>query len=104
MVSTIKCTILAKESDIGGYQTIVVKDLDNSRFGELYRMLVVFPNWESRVPEIGEIGFLNYDFVEAGKDKYYDRVDSTFKVYNFTNLIFLKFVKEQDNYSKDIII
>ena len=104
MVNTIKCTVLAKEDDILGYKTIVVKNLDDSSFGKLYFMLVIFPNWQSTIPEIGETGFLTYDFVSAG-DTYFDRMTDSFKKYNFTNLVFIKFVKEQDTfYLKDIII
>lgn len=101
---TIYCKVLAKEQDSLGYQTIVVKDLNNSKFGEMYRMISVWPNWESRVPEINEIGYLNYEFAQAGIDKYYDRNKGEFVLYNFTNFIFIKFIKEQDNSKKDIII
>lgn len=100
---TIHSQLLAKEYDMG-YQTLVFKNLDNAPFGHQYIMCTVFPNWESRVPEIGEKGYLTYDEVKGGVDKYFDRMDSTFKVYNFTNIIFNKFVKEVDNSKKDIII
>jgi hypothetical protein len=66
-------------------------------------MCVVFPNWQSRIPEIGEIGYLDYDEVSAG-DTYYNRDTDSIMKYNFSNLIFKKFVKEQDNSKKDIII
>ena len=87
-----------------GYQTLVFKDLEDSRFGYSYKMVTVFPNWESRIPEIGEIGYLEYNSVTGGVDTYFDRNEQQFKVYNYTNLIFYKFVKEQDNSQKDIII
>lgn len=45
-----------------------------------------------------------YDEVEAGVDTYYDRISDSIVKYNFSNLIFKKFVKEQDNFNKDIII
>lgn len=101
---TIHCEVLAKEKDIYNYQTLVVKDLDNTNFGEHYRMLSVWPNWESRIPEIGEVGYLTYEYARAGIDKYYDKNLGKFIVYNFTNFIFIKFVKEQDNSIKDIIL
>lgn len=101
---TIKCKCVAKEQDLLGYQTLVFKDLENSQFGYQYRMVTVFYNWEARVPDIGEVGYLEYDSVEAGIDKYYDKNSKEFKVYNYTNLIFYKFVKEKDNSTKDIIL
>ena len=101
---TIHCELLVKEADIMNYQTLVFKNLDKAPFGCEYCMVTVWPNWESYIPEIGDIGYLTYDSVTAGVDTYYDRsIDSIVK-YNFTNLVFNKFVKEQDNSKKDIII
>lgn len=101
---TIHCELLVKEADIMNYQTLVFKNLDKAPFGCEYCMVTVWPNWESYIPEIGDIGYLTYDSVIAGVDTYYDRsIDSIVK-YNFTNLVFNKFVKEQDNSKKDIII
>ena len=101
---TIHCELLAKEADIMNYQTLVFKNLDKAPFGCEYCMVTVWPNWESYIPKVGDIGYLTYDSVTGGVDTYYDRsVDSIVK-YNFTNLVFNKFVKEQDNSKKDIII
>ena len=55
------------------------------------------------MPDIGEIGTLMYDEVQGGIDTYYSRSTDSIMKYNFSNLIFKKFVKEQDN-SKDIIL
>ena len=101
---TIHCKLLVKEADIMSYQTLVFRNLDKAPFGCEYCMVTVWPNWESYIPEVGDIGYLTYDSVTAGVDTYYDRsIDSIVK-YNFTNLVFNKFVKEQDNSKKDIII
>ena len=67
-------------------------------------MVTVFPNWESRIPDIGEIGYLTYDEVEGGIDTYYERSTGNIVKYNFSNLIFKKFVKEVDNSKKDILL
>lgn len=68
-------------------------------------MTVVFPNWEGYIPNLDDEGFLTYDSVNGGSDEYYDRYEESFKKYNFTNLIFKKFVKKNlDNSKKDIII
>ena len=101
---TIHCELLVKEADIMSYQTLVFKNLDKAPFGCEYCMVTVWPNWESYIPKVGDIGYLTYDSVTGGVDTYYDRsIDSIVK-YNFTNLVFNKFVKEQDNSKKDIII
>ena len=101
---TIHCKLLAKEVDLMDYQTLVFKNLDKAPFGCEYCMVTVWPNWESYIPEIGDIGYLTYDSVTGGVDTYYDRTLGTIVKYNFTNLVFNKFVKEVDNSKKDIII
>ena len=102
---TIKCRLVAKEVDLLDYQTLVFQLLEkNCPFGHAYCMVTVFPNWESKIPEIGDSGFLEYDEVEGGVDKYYDRVNNSMEVYNFSNLIYKRFVKEVDNSNKDIIL
>lgn len=101
---TIYCKLLAKEIDILGYQILVFKNLDKAPFGHEYCMLTVFPNWESRIPEENEVGYVYYDEVCGGIDTYYNRnLDSIVK-YNYNNLIFKKFVSEKDNSKKDIIL
>ena len=101
---TIHCKLLAKEVDLMDYQTLVFKNLDKAPFGCEYCMVTVWPNWESYIPEIGDIGYLTYDSVTGGVDTYYDRTLDTIVKYNFTNLVFNKFVKEIDNSKKDIMI
>lgn len=87
------------------YQTLVFKNLDKAPFGNTYCMVTVWPNWESYIPNVGEKGFLTYNSVTAGVDTYYNRETDSIMKYNFTNLIFDKFVKEKaDNSKKDIII
>lgn len=102
---TIKCKLIAKEDDILDYHTLVFKTFEpNIPFGHHYVMCTVFPNWQVRMPEIGEIGILMYDEVEGGVDTYYNRNTDSIMKYNFSNLIFKKFVKEQADNSKDIIL
>lgn len=102
---TIKCQLIASECDALDYHTLVFKVLENNcPFGHSYVMNTVFPNWESRIPDLNEIGYLEYDEVEGGIDTYYDRNTDSIMKYNFSNLIFKRFVKEQDNSNKDIII
>ena len=85
---TIHCTLLAKEEDIMGYKNLVFKNLDNAPFGYNYVLTTVFPNWESRIPEIGENGYLLYDEVQSGIDTYYDSITDSIIKYNFTRKIY----------------
>jgi hypothetical protein len=100
---TIHCKLLAKEHDFGGYIIYVFENLDDASFGHRYIMTTRWSNWEHKNIEIGEIGYLTYKEVIAGQDTWYD--GSKFIPYNYTNIIFIRFVKEnKDNSSLDIII
>lgn len=102
---TLKCKLVAKEKDLLDYQTLVFENLEiNPPFGHKYIMTVRFPNWNHRDVEIGEYGFLTYNEVIAGKDGWYDSDTGKIIPYNYTNIIFIKFVKEVDSSKKDIII
>lgn len=100
----IYCKVLAKEKDLFGYTTIVVQNLENAPFGYKYVMATICPNWESRVPEIGEVGYLEYSENRAGEDKWFDRVSNSFVPYNYNMIQFLKFILKKSDNSKDIII
>lgn len=99
---TIYCKLVAKEHDLNGYTTYVFQNLEDAPFGHKYCMCTRWPNWEHRNIEINESGYLTYKEVIAGQDTWWD--GSKFIPYNYTNIIFIKFVKKIDNYEKDIII
>ena len=103
----VKCKVVAIEHDILDYHILVFKNLENSPpFGHSYIMVTVFPNWQSRIPDLNEKGYLEYIEVTAGDDKWYDKMDGTFKPYNYNFIQFLKFIthKETDDSSKNIIL
>ena len=103
---TVYSQLVACESDALGYITYVFKCLEpNPGFGHNYIMVTRFPNWESYIPNVGEKGFLTYNSVTAGEDTYYNRETDSIMKYNFSNLVFEKFVREKvDNFKKDIIL
>lgn len=102
---TIYCQLVAKEDDLN-YKNLVFKNLENAPFGKQYVLATVFPNWQSRIPNLNEKGYLEYIEVTAGDDKWYDKMDGTFKPYNYNFIQFLKFItyKETDDSSKNIIL
>lgn len=86
-----------------GYINYVFKNLDNAPFGHTYIMTTRWYNWQHRELDIGEIGYLTYEEVQAGIDKWWD--GEKFTPYNYNNLIFIKFIKEKaDNSKEDIIL
>lgn len=67
-------------------------------------MTTRWPNWQHKHLELGEIGYLTYKEVVAGVDTWYD--GDTFIPYNYSNIIFIKFIEKEekiDNSNKDII-
>lgn len=85
--------LLAKNIDIGGYITYVFKNLDTQDWDKQYIMCVQFPNWDQHVINIEDRGYVNIRYVKEGISKWYD--GEKMNVYKYTNIIFLKFVKEQ---------
>jgi hypothetical protein len=102
---TVHSQLVASENDLMGYITYVFKSLEaDVPFGSRYLMLTRCPNWDAEPINIGDKGYVTYDYVEAGKDKWYCPETGQMIPYNYTNIYFKKFVKEVDNYKKDIII
>lgn len=100
---TIYAKLLAKEHDLGGYTTYVFENLDNAPFGHKYLMVTRWPNWQHSNIDIGEIGYVTYKEVIAGQDTWWD--GTKFVPYNYTNIVFIKFVrKKSDTSQKDIIL
>lgn len=85
-----------------GYTTYVFQNLDGVSFLDKYIMVTRWPRWEHRNLDIGEIGYLTYKEVIAGKDTWWD--GNQFIPYNYTNIVFIKFIKEKDDLNKDIIL
>ena len=99
---TIHAKLLVKEHDLGGYTTYVFENLDDASFGHKYLMLTRWPNWQCRNIDVGEVGYVTYKEVIAGQDTWWD--GTNFIPYNYTNVVFIKFVKEKPDNSKDILI
>ena len=66
-------------------------------------MITRWPNWQHSNIDIGEIGYVTYKEVIAGQDTWWD--GTKFVPYNYTNIVFIKFVrKKSDTSQKDIIL
>lgn len=94
---TIKCKLLAKREEVGGYIVYVFQNLDDNS----YLMCTRLPNWETPFLELGDIGFLEFKEVIAGVDQWYSRSDQQHYYYKYTGIYFLNFVeyKEKIKYS-----
>ena len=102
---TVYSQLVASENDLMGYITYVFKSLEpDAPFGSRYLMLTRCPNWDAKPINIGDKGYVTYDYVKAGIDKWFCPETGQMIPYNYTNIYFIKFVKKPDNLNKDIII
>lgn len=92
---TYKAKLLEYETDLMGYVTYVFENLNYTNLENQYIMCTRFPNWDHRILNIDDIGYLTIRFVEAGVDVWFD--GNNFNPYKFTNIIFCKFIKYVDN-------
>lgn len=78
------------------YTHLVFRNLDESR-NSLMRYITItrLPNWINAKPELGDIGFVEYEYVEAGSD-YFCRKTGETTQYKYNGNYFINFIKEQE--------
>lgn len=92
---TIYCKI--KAIDEGQYTLIVVEDLKRDYNDDLkYVTVVKLPNWDSKIFQVDDVGFLQFESVIGGETMYFNRNTSELDTYIYTNNYFLNFIKERD--------
>lgn len=99
---TLHVKLVAKAVDLGDYVTYVFENLDFRDYETQYIMCVQFPNWNQSEIHIGDIGYANVRYVKEGVSQWYD--GEKMNVYKYTNVIFLKFVKEQEKVNNNFTI
>jgi hypothetical protein len=99
---TLYVKLNAKSIDIGGYTTYVFENLNYKAYDTQYVMCVQFPNWNQSEIKVGDIGYVNVRYVEEGISKWYD--GEKMNVYKYTNVVFLKFIKEPEQINKDFLV
>lgn len=93
-----KITILAELvdylEDLGGYIIYVFKNLEPTDWTNRYIMCTRVPNWQSKFVKIHDVGYLMYQEVIAGKDKWYK--NDKINYYNYSNIYFIEFIPKTD--------
>lgn len=101
---TVYAKLLAQETDPLNYTTYVFKLLDEEDKNALetrYIMCTRFPNWDHRELLNGEIGYVSFDIIQAGVDKWYK--DGQFTPYNYSHVQFQKMLlKQSDTVNKEL--
>lgn len=103
MQRTSYCTLIEAECDVSNYITYVFKVNDDEEVKFLdskYIMCVRYPNWDHRMIDKGESGYLTYNIVIAGKDTW--GVECT--PYKYSAVQFIKFVDEKKKENEKFII
>ena len=94
MRTTIRAKMVAKQDDF--YPLFVFQNLDEQENSLLrYITVTLLPNWNGKIPEIGEVGFLSCEYVDAGEE-YFQRSTGNKEQYKYTSCYFLNFIKEQE--------
>lgn len=79
----------------GQYKMVIFKNLDESDNSLLrYFTVTQLPNWNVENLEIGDTGYVECDYVNAG-DKYYQVSTQEMQTYNYTVCYLLNFIKQK---------
>ena len=91
---TIRGQLVAVQEEL--YTNYVFKNLDEPNNSMMrYVTLTQCPNWIGTKPQIGDIGFVEYEYVEAG-DSYFCREYGNKSQYNYTACYFISFIKDKE--------
>ena len=89
---TIKGQLVAIHEEL--YTSYVFKNLDETDNSFMrYVTLTQCPNWMGNKPNLGDIGFVECEYVEAG-DNYFCRETGMKSQYNYTSCYFISFIKD----------
>lgn len=96
---TVKARLKELRKDFGGYIMYVFEVLDENITEKTwyahYITTVRFPNWEEPPVDVGDVGYLDFKDVLAGKDTWWDKSTNTFVPYNYDHRIFIRFIRER---------
>lgn len=100
---TILAQLVASTVDSFGYTTYVFKCLEEDIAAiTRYVMCTRYPNWNHRRINIGETGFLTFEEIRAGVDKWYNGKEMI--PYKYDAIQFLKFVDNPEKAENEYIM
>ena len=100
MQTTFRGKLVAQQDDF--YTLYVFQNLDEPD-NSLMRYITTTrpPNWNGKTPEIGDIGFVMCEYVDAG-DKYFQRNTGYQETYKYSTCYFLDFIKQKEKITSKI--
>lgn len=94
MKVTVHCKLVAQQDDF--YTVYIFQNLDEKDNSLLrYISTTKPPNWNGTSPEVGDVGFVELEYVDAG-DEYYQRNTGNKETYKYTQCYFLNFIKDKE--------
>lgn len=99
-------TILAKLEEIqrnGDYINYVFKNLEATKWDNVYFLCTRYPRWEHRELKKGEIGYVTFTEVIAGEE-YYNHITNSRDFYNHSHIRFDKFIEINNNTEDNTIV
>ena len=101
-IKVAKVKLITIRKDAGGYIVYVFKNLFPVNNEDKFIMCTRFPNWNCGELEVGDVGYVKVQIVEAGKNSWYDVEQQKLIPYNYSGIHFLDFVYEKPK--KDIVM
>jgi hypothetical protein len=100
---TILAQLIASNTDNMGYITYVFKCLEDRVAQESeYIMCTRYPNWNHKKVNLGDIGFLEFNIVIAGKDTWYNGESQI--PYKYNAVQFLRFIEKPKEINHEYIM
>lgn len=91
----VRAKLLTYRNEFGGYVIYVFRNLEDDTVIGKYIWTIRFPNWNCPVLKVGDIGYLQYKEVEAGKTTWWDNNTQTNVFYKYDNIIFENFIPDK---------
>lgn len=104
MKKVLRAKLITLQNEIDGYITYVFQNLEANTTLEKYVMCTRFPNWKTEELKIGDTGFLEYNDVIAGDDRWYDYYNDIYVPYKYTNNHFVNFIRDKEQIKSEIIL
>ena len=95
--------LVASENDGLGYITYVFENLEEYAIKcSKYIMAIRYPNWEHKELHLGDEGYLHWEEIRAGVDKWFNGKEMV--PYNYNTIQFLKFVQKPQDVDNKFIM
>jgi hypothetical protein len=97
-IKTIFCELVAQKEEPGGYEVLVFQDLEDKQ----YLMCTKLPNWNTKTPNLNDIGYLQAREFIGGQDTWYNTSTGKQIPYCYTGVYFWNFIQKEEKVRYEI--